>query len=82
MIDIKGYKLVWFENVFGWIMTGIIGPNGRWFFGYSKNQYPVHDNEDLKELLNRATRTDSSETILKMSSDLSSTSTNELVEQV
>lgn len=49
MINIKGYKLVWFENVFGWIMTGIVGPDCKWFLGYSINRFQSHDISLIKE---------------------------------
>lgn len=29
-------RFVWFENVYGWNMTGVIGRGGRWFFGFSR----------------------------------------------
>lgn len=34
-IKIGKIKLVWFDNCYGWIMTGIIGPDAKWFLGYS-----------------------------------------------
>ena len=48
MIKIRDYKLVWFEHVFGWVMTGIIGPDNRWFLGYSKGDQ-VASFTDFKE---------------------------------
>lgn len=29
-------KLLIRENVFGWIMTGLIGKDAKWFLGFSK----------------------------------------------
>jgi hypothetical protein len=29
-------RLMWKENVFGWVMTGLLGANNRWFFGFSR----------------------------------------------
>ena len=29
-------KFYWFEKVFGWQMTGFVGKDNSWFFGYSK----------------------------------------------
>ena len=28
-------KIVFNKDIYGWIMTGIIGKNGRWFIGFS-----------------------------------------------
>ena len=37
-IRIGEYKLVWFDNCYDWLMTGIIGPQGKWFLGLSINK--------------------------------------------
>lgn len=36
-IKISKIKLVWFDDCYGWIMTGIIGPEAKWFLGFSIN---------------------------------------------
>lgn len=45
-------KILWRSNVFGWIMTGIIGKNAKWFFGFSKSPEQIqlnniHVNESI-----------------------------------
>lgn len=37
-------KIVINKNVYGWVMTGIIGKDGKWFIGYSTA--PKGDNND------------------------------------
>lgn len=29
-------KILFFENIWGWCMTGLLGKDGAWFFGFSK----------------------------------------------
>lgn len=29
-------RLMFRENVYGWVMTGLVGRGGRWFIGYSR----------------------------------------------
>lgn len=29
-------RVVIAKNIYGWIMTGLIGKNGKWFLGFSK----------------------------------------------
>lgn len=29
-------RLLYRENVYGWIMTGLLGKEGKWFIGFSK----------------------------------------------
>lgn len=49
MIIVKGFKIVWFDNVFGWVMTGIISPDNKWFFGLSIN----NNKQNIKDLNNK-----------------------------
>lgn len=28
-------KILFVENVYGWVMTGLLGKDGKWFLGYS-----------------------------------------------
>ena len=37
-------KILVNENVFGWIMTGLLGKDAKWFLGYSKNPNKVDEN--------------------------------------
>lgn len=71
-IKIGKIKLAWFENVYGWVMTGIIGPGNKWFFGYSKQPYPTHDNKDLIQLLQKATSKNSEHFLRTYTSELAS----------
>lgn len=45
IIKIGKIKLAWFDNCDGWIMTGIIGPGAKWFFGYSRNLHSGTNND-------------------------------------
>lgn len=29
-------KFYWKENVHGWVMTGIVGKDAKWFIGFSR----------------------------------------------
>ncbi len=29
-------KLLINANIYGWVMTGLLGKNARWFFGFSR----------------------------------------------
>lgn len=49
VIKIGKIKLVWFDACHGWIMTGIIGPERKWFFGYSSNLYKVTNIQTKQE---------------------------------
>jgi hypothetical protein len=34
-------KLYWRQNVYGWVMTGLVGKKARWFFGFSRVPSPA-----------------------------------------
>lgn len=47
-------KFIWNERIAFWKMTGIIGENADWFFGFSR-QLTLEESDELEAELDEAT---------------------------